>query len=549
MKTSYDALVVGAGHNGLVSACYLARAGLRVCVLEKRALVGGACVTEEVWPGYKVSTQSYVCTYFHPQIVRDFSLERHGYHVYRQEPAYFHPFPDQRYLMLWGDDSRDRSEYAKFSTQDAERMEPFYANLGRLAGAIQQLLVMTPPNVPSLKARDLMRLLQALRAVRGLTPEDLGRLVELSTTGVLDFIEPWFESEQVRAFFCAQAVIGAYGGVRTPGTALTLTHDFLGGGYGQRAVWGVVRGGMGAITQALATAARELGVVIRTGAGVDSILVKETTAAAGGQERSGCEPGRVAGVRLDGGEEVGARIVASNADPKRTFLNLTPSRFLPHGFRQIIGRFRMQSAALKVHLAVGELPNFTCLPSPPDGSPGPQHRGLIIIAPSPDYIERAWDQAKYGDLSEEPMIECCIHSALDDTVAPEGKHVLNCFVQYGARHLRQGAWAELKPVVVERVIRVLGRYAPNVPGAIEHSHVYTPEDMEVEFGLSGGNIFHGAMSAEQMFCFRPAAGYASYRTPVSGLYLCGAGAHPGGGVSGIPGMNAAREILKDLKRL
>jgi phytoene dehydrogenase-like protein len=549
MSDAYDVIVIGAGHNGLVSACYLARAGLKVCVLEQRPVVGGACVSEELWPGYQVSTTSYVSTLFHPAIVRDFGLERHGYQVCKQEPAFFHPFPDGRSLVLWGDEERDHAAFRQFSARDAERLPQFHAALERLADLARAIVPMIPPNLPALRAAELLPALKLLRTVRRLEPDDLARLVEVATTGILDYIEPWFESEQIRAFFCSQGVIGAYGGARTPGTAALLLHDFLGGIEGARGVWGVVRGGMGAITRALSAAARQRGASIRTGARVREILVEARGGA--GRMSGGAadhEPGRAAGVVLENGEVLRARVVASNADPRRTFLGLTPRRFLPASFLHAIERFRTLGASLKVHLALGELPDFTAAPTPLDGSPGPQHRGLIVICPSPDYIERAWDDAKGGDFSRDPMVECCIHSVLDPSAAPPGKHIMSCFVQYGARHLRQGSWAALKPTVAERVIRVLAQYAPNLPRAVEHWHVYTPEDLELEFGLTGGNIYQGAMTPEQLFSFRPVAGYSSYRSPVERLYLCGSGAHPGGGVWGAAGMNAAGVILKDLRR-
>lgn len=532
MTRGYDVVVVGAGHNGLVTACYLARAGLRVCVLERRDVVGGACVSEELWPGYRVSTTSYVTTLFDPRIVRDFDLERHGYRVYKQEPAFFQPFPDGRSLLLFGEEERDQAEFRKFSARDADRLPEFHAALGRLADLARAIACMKPPNLPLPRWGDLPSLLRLARAVRGLSPADLARFAEVASAGILDYIEPWFESEQVRAFYCSQAVIGAYGGVHTPGTAALLLHDFLGGVEGARGVWGVVQGGMGTITQALAAAARGLGATITTGAAVRQILV---------------EDGRAQGVVLESGEEIRAPAVASNADPRRTFLGLTPAAALPAEFRQAIERYRSLGASLKVHLALGELPDFTAMPTATSGAPGPQHRGLIVLCPSAGYIERAWDEAKHGDFCEEPMIECCLHSVLDGTAAPAGKHVMSCFVQYGTRHLREGTWSALKPVVVERVIRVLASYAPNLPAAVEAWHVYTPEDLELQFGLTGGNIYHGAMTPEQLFCFRPTAGYSSYGSPVAGLYLCGSGAHPGGGVWGVAGMNAASAILKRVR--
>jgi phytoene dehydrogenase-like protein len=551
---TFDAIVVGAGHNGLTAACCLARAGLKVCVVEKRRQVGGACVTEELWPGYKVSTTSYVSTLLHPRIVRDFGLERHGYRVYKQEPAFFQPFPDGRFLMLYGDEERDAREFAKFSARDAARLRAFHASLERLADLTCEVASLTPFHPPRIRPREIVPALRLLRSARRLSPADLARLAEVSTVGILDYVEGWFESEEIRAFYCSQGVIGAYGGPRTPGTAALLLHDFLGGVEGARGVWGVGRGGMGTITRALAAAAADLGVQIRAGCGVREIVVEPLSrarssarSAAGAAAAAGDhEPGRAAGVVLESGETLRSRLVASAVDPKRTFLTLTPRRFLPAELVEAIERYRCLGASLKVHLALGELPDFSALPSP-GGAAGPQHRGLIVFCPSVDYIERAWDEAKGGDLSSEPMVEACIHSVLDDSAAPAGKHVMSCFVQYGARHLRQGSWAALKPAVAERTIQVMSRYAPNLARAVERWHVYTPEDLEVEFGLTGGNIYHGAMTPSQLFSFRPAAGCADYRTPVDGLYLCASGAHPGGGVWGAVALNATRTILRDLR--
>ena len=450
MAREFDVVVVGAGHNGLVTACYLARAGLRVRVLERRDVVGGACVSEELWPGYKVSTTSYVTTLFDPRIVRDFDLERHGYRVYKQEPAFFQPFPDGRSLLPEATRRGTRPSIA--SSRPATRSVcPSSTWPSRSSPDLARTIAsMRPPNLPASAGRASRRLVRLRRPCGACRPADLRRFVEIATAGILDYIEPWFESEEVRAFYCSQAVIGAYGGVHTPGTAALLLHDFLGGIEGARGVWGVVRwrdgddhpgaGGGGA----------------RAG-GHDH---DRRRASSGSWSRKV----RAVGVVLEGGEEIRARAVASSADPRRTFLGLTPPAALPAEFRQAIERYKSLGASLKVHLALGELPDFTAMRTGPGGAPGPQHRGLVVLCPSAAYIERAWDEAKRGDLCQEPMVEACLHSVLDETAAPAGKHVMSCFVQYGARHLAQGSWSALKPVVAERVIRRARALRPQPAG-------------------------------------------------------------------------------------
>jgi phytoene dehydrogenase-like protein len=530
MAAAKRIVIIGAGHNGLVAANLLGEAGHRVTVLEARAVVGGACVSEELFPGFQVSSTSYVSTLFLPQAVKRFDLARHGYRVIRQDPAFFVPFPDGRSLTLHGDE-RDIKEIAKFSRRDADAYPRFHAMLERVGEFVKPLLLKPPPRLDGRAPRDLWDLLRMGLAARRLAPDDLQSLIRVATLGVVDVLDGWFESEELKAFLCSQAVIGAYGGVHQPGTAFLLLHDVFGGVDGAAGVWGVVVGGMGTITKALAAAAKERGVTIRTGARVRRIEIDRG--------------GRAEGVRLENDEVVRADLVLSNATPRRTFLELLPEGALPEAFARQMRTFKDLGASLKVHLALSELPDFTAMPGK---APGPQHRGLINFCPTVDFVERAWDDCKRGEFSTRPTVEACIHSVLDPSCAPPGKHIMTCFVQYGPRHLRGGTWEALKGTVADRTIAEIARYAPNLPEAVIARHVYTPEDLEVLFGLTGGNIYHGAMTPDQLFALRPAAGFADYRTPVGSLYLCGSGTHPGGGVWGACGWNAAHQVLRDIGR-
>ena len=525
----YDAIVVGAGHNGLVTAAYLSRAGRSVLVLERRPVIGGACVTEEVWPGYRVSTAAYLCGLLHPGIIRDLRLEQHGYEILPKDPAFFSPFPDGRAFFVWKDDAQTAEEISRLSRRDAAAYPEYEAFLARLGAFVEPWLLRTPPDILKRDLGDLAGLLRFAWQVLGLPRRDLVRAIRIATQSARDFLDGWFESPELKASLATDGVIGARGGPSTPGTAYVLFHHCMGQAAGKRGLWGFVRGGMGGVSDALAAVCRGQGVEIRTGAEVGQIAVRD---------------GRAVGVVLAGGEEVRAGIVVSNADPKRTFLRLLPGDALPDGFRREVDGIKMDGVAMKINLALADLPNFRARPGT---EVGPQHRSTIHIGPTMDYIDRAWADAQLGRPSAQPFLEVTIPTTYDLSLAPPGKHLMNIFVQYAPHQLADGAWDELKETYADRVIGTLAEYAPNLPGLIIHRQVLSPLDLEREFSLTGGDIFHGEMTLDRLFFMRPLPGWARYRTPVPGLYLCGSGTHPGGGVMGAPGHNAAREILRDLR--
>jgi phytoene dehydrogenase-like protein len=521
----YDAIVIGAGHNGLVTACYLARAGLRVLVLERRDVVGGACVTEETFPGFKVSTAAYVNSLFHTAIVRDLKLAAYGYEVLARDPSSFTPFPDGRSLTMGPDADMTRQEIAKFSVRDAERYPQYEAMLERVAAVVEPTLTMAPPDLLRPHLSDLRTLLSLGRSFRRLG-DGAGEAVEILTGAARPILDRWFESEELKGTLATDAIIGAMASPSMPGTAYVLFHHVMGESGGKRGVWGYVRGGMGGLTQALAAVARDLRADIRCDAEVARILVQD---------------GRAVGVALESGDELYAPIVASNADARVTFLRLLDRSALPEAFVADVERISYASASLKINVALAELPSFRVVPGT---APGPQHRGTIHICPDQDYIERAFDHAKYGRPSAEPVLECTIPSVVDPTVAPPGRHLMSMFVQYAPYELRDGSWDDQREAFADRCFDVVNEYAPNFKDAVLDRQVLTPLDLERVFNLTGGNIFQGAMTPGQLFAFRPVPGYAGYETPLGGLYLCGAAAHPGGGVMGTPGLNAAREILR-----
>jgi len=537
----YDCVIIGAGHNGLVCAAYLARAGWKVLVFERRHLVGGACVTEELWPGYKVSTAAYVVSLLLPEIERDLQLDKFGYKVLPRSPSSFTPLEDGRFLLLGPDAELNRREIAKFSEKDAEAFPRYEALLQRVAECIEPTLNRTPPDLLPLPTRwRKSSLSKRLRDVRGgyalyrslkSLGDDLPEAIELLTGAARTILDRWFESDVLKATLATDAIIGTFQPISAPGTAYVLLHHVMGSAGGERGVWGYVEGGMGALSLAIAKSAQNDGVEIRTDATVEGIQV------------SG---GRASGVRLAGGEEIAARRVASNVDAHLTFEKLLEGQHLPENFRNAVGRIDYSSASLKINLALNELPDFDCLPG--KDVVGPQHRGTIHMGASTEYLERAYDDAKYGRPSERPILEMTIPTSVDTTIAPPDHHILSVFVQYAPYRLASGHWDEIKEAFADRCIAEIARYAPNVPGSILHRQVLSPLDLERTFGLTGGNIFQGAMPLHQLFNMRPVPGWSDYRTPLEGLYLCGSAAHPGGGVMGACGRNAAREMLSDGRR-
>jgi len=526
----YDAIVVGGGHNGLVTAGYLARAGRKVLVLERRHLVGGACVTEEVFPGYRVSTAAYLVSLLQERVVRDLELRRFGYEVVPKDPAYFAPYLDGRHLTMFADQQRTCAQLARFSRRDAERYPAYERFIERIARFVEPMLLQAPPNVPPRRVADFAALGSLGLRVLRMRPAEVGELVRMFTASAREVLDDWFESDELKLALATDGVIGTNGGPSSPGTAYVLLHHVMGGVGGVRGLWGFVRGGMGALSEALKRSAQSAGAEIRTDAEVAQVAIRN---------------GRAVGVVLADGTEFRARVVVSNADPKRTFLGLVGREHLPPEFLAQIKAYRCEGSSFKINLALGELPSYTALPGT---ALGPQHRGTTHICASLDALERAWDEAKFGSFSREPLLEITIPTAYDASLAPDGKHVMSIFAQYAPYRLAHGAWDDqTRAAFVERAIGLLERYAPNIRGAIEHVHGLSPLDLEREYGLTGGNIFHGELRLDQLFAMRPVAGWARYATPVRGLFLCGSGTHPGGGVTGAPGHNAAQQILKKIR--
>jgi phytoene dehydrogenase-like protein len=526
---SYDVIVVGGGHNGLVCACYLAKAGHRVKVLERRSVVGGAATTEEFHPGFRNSICSYAVSVLNEKVIEDLELKRHGLQIDVRPLLHFMPLPGDDYLRFYSDSDRSKAEFGRFSSHDAESLQRFHAMLDRLAGAGDSWL-RTPPNVGG-GTLEILKALWSNRKMAKLDVEAQRDLADLMAMSAADFLSRWFDNDPIRSILGFRAVLGFMASPYTPGTANVLLHRCVSVLNGHKGVWGHARGGMGSITQAMARSAQAAGVDIEVDAGVAEVLSRD---------------GRIAGVRLEDGRVLQARSVAANVNPKLLFLKLVGAAAVPAEFRRRIENYRCVSGTFRINLALKELPDFTCLPGTHIQE---HHTGSIVIAPSMDYMDEAFQEARRNGWSRNPIVELMIPSAIDDTLSPRGAHVASLFAQHFNPTLPDGrSWDILREEAADAIIDKITEYAPNFKSAIIGRQILSPLDLEREFGLIGGDIFHGTLDLNQIYCLRPTLGYAAYRMPIKGLYLCGAGAHPGGGVSGAPGHNAAREIIRDMGR-
>ncbi len=529
MSKKYDAVIIGGGHNGLVCAAYLARAGKSVLVLERRYILGGATVTEEIYPGFKFSVCSYVVSLMRPRIISELDLPRFGFELLPLDGS-LTPLLDGNYLMRWHDAAETRKELARFSHSDAEAYERFGKLMYHLAMAVRPMLSTTPPDPTSLSPKNLAALAD-LGKTFGKSDDYLYDLAKLMTMSSADFVEEWFESEPLRGSLAASGIIGTFLGPRSPGSAYVMLHHYMGEIDGQFRSWGLPRGGMGGVTDSIAGAARSFGAELRTEAPIDHILI---------------ERGKACGVVLEGGEEIRADKVVSSVDPKRTFLQMVGRDHLDPEFVEQIERYKIRGSSGKVNLALDALPHLACLEgieAKTGYAEASYLRGALSISPSIDYLERAYQDAKYGHFSRRPYMDIVIPTLADPAMAPPGKHVMSIFVQYAPYELAEGTWEEQREPFGDAVIDTLAEYIPNLKDIILYRQVVTPWDLEQTMGMTQGNIFHGELSLEQLFFLRPAAGWADYTTPIKNLFQCGSGTHPGGGVMGAPGRLAAQKIL------
>jgi phytoene dehydrogenase-like protein len=532
----YDAVIIGGGHNGLTCAAYLASGGLSVCVLERRGVLGGAAVTEEFHPGFRNSTASYTVSLLHPKVIRELKLAQHGLAIVERPFANFLPRPEEAgggYLKIGGGLAATQREVAKYSARDAERLPAYYAMLDRVAAVLRDLLLATPPNLGG----GLPALLGAWRVAKRYRALDLAGqrdVLDLFTKSAGDVLDRWFESGPIKAALGFDAIVGNYASPYAAGSAYVLLHHVFGEINGKRGQWGHARGGMGAITGAIAKECAARGVTLRTDADVAEVVISA---------------GRATGVLLASGERVAAKRVVANVNPRLLFERLVAPEHLPEDFRARIAGYRCGSGTFRMNVALSALPDFTALPGT---NAQPHHASGIVIAPSLAYMERAFFDARTRGWSAAPVIEVLIPSVVDDSLAPPGMHVASLFCQHVHPDLPQvlpgRTWDDARDEVAELMIDTVDRVAPNFKASVIGRRALTPLDLEREFGLTGGDIFHGALGLDQLFSARPVLGHGNYRAPVRGLYLCGAGTHPGGGVTGAPGHNAAREILKDARR-
>jgi phytoene dehydrogenase-like protein len=526
-RRSHDAVVIGGGHNGLVAAAYLARAGLKVVVLERRHVLGGAAVTEEVFPGFRFSVASYVVSLLRPEIVRELELPKHGLEILPLDGT-FTPLEDD-YLWRVNDHGRTVRELRRWSPSDAEAYEDYSRLMVEMARFVKPILSMTPPDPGRFHPREWLPVARLGRDFKSLPSEQQAVFVQLMTMSAADFLDQWFETDPLKATMSASGVIGTFQGIRSPGTAYVLLHHYMGEIDGVLRAWGIPRGGTGAVSNSIAGAARSLGVEIRTEASVGQLLTR-------GDE--------VTGVVLDSGEELTARVTLSSLDPHQTFDRLTPAGHLDSAFLDEVGRYRYRGSSGKVNLALDGLPDFTCLPGA-----GDHLRGAISFSPGIDYMELAYDDAKSGRFSRRPYIDTVIPTLVDPSMAPPGRHVMSCFVQYAPYHLADGdEWDDARREAFgDAVIDTIAERAPNIRDLILHRQVLTPKDIEERFGLSEGNIFQGELSLEQLFFNRPVPGWARYRTPLRNLWMCGSATHPGGGIMGASGRLAALQVVRSLR--
>jgi phytoene dehydrogenase-like protein len=529
-KHIYDAIVVGAGHNGLTAAAYLARAGMSTLVLERRHMVGGCCVTEEIAPGCLVSTTSYIASMLRPEVISDLNLREHGLRMVPCDPALQVPFPDGEVVPWWTNRDRAVAEFRRFSVKDAKAFVRIDDQLKKLARYLQPFFLEPPPEIDTHSLQGWSDLFRVGRRFRSISNVEVAQLISFLTGSLGELLDRNYESDKIKTLFLANNVYGKHGGPYQPGTAIGLLFHLLSGGEHElQGFFGHVMGGMGAITQALSAAGQKFGVEIRTSAPVAQINVHN---------------GRVCGVVLEDGMEIRSRLVLSNADPKRTFLKLVPTSELPEDFVHAVEGIKMDGPCAKVNMVLAEEPRFTGTSS----NATPLQRTLYTLVPSLEFAERCYAVSRTGEIPEELWVDCVVSSNADPSLAPAGKHILTCFVQYVPYRLRKGTWDENRELLGDRVVKKIAEYAPNVPQAILARQVLTPLDLERTYGLTEGNIFHGDLTLEQLFFMRPVPGWSQYRTPIAGLYLCGAGAHPGGGVTGAPGHNAAHQVLRDVRK-